>query len=354
VSASDSVVTPPPVTNQVMDGKVKRDHLGRYLIPDPITGEQRAWTRATTWAKTMSDTYMLHLWQLRQLAKGLTLRPDILAQVMIEDDKGELDKLCALAMDAAGIKVGANLGKVVHTLTERMDRGEKLNPVPPILVHSLQSYSDAMKRHTMTMLDDMVEKTIICPELGVSGTFDRIMKALGPVGPWDTDDYFINDVKTAANIGYSWLEISIQLAIYAHGAYIWNWDTESFEDMPVVDLRYALVTHVPIPEVAEDGYTDLYQIDIQAGWEYAKLCELIRESRKNRSLAVRIGEPIDGHRTPPIPVVRPVAPVDWRARIDAATTRADLSAIWQEATARGEWSPELEVYGLNRARDIKG
>src|SRR5690606_2671448 len=43
----------------------KRDRYGRYLIPDPATGKERAWMRATTLADTLDDRYNLELWKLR-------------------------------------------------------------------------------------------------------------------------------------------------------------------------------------------------------------------------------------------------------------------------------------------------
>jgi len=66
----------PPVPARV---EPSRDHYGRYLLPDPATGEERAWTRATTWARTLSDMTGLHKWECRMVARGITLRPDLYA-----------------------------------------------------------------------------------------------------------------------------------------------------------------------------------------------------------------------------------------------------------------------------------
>ena len=48
----------------------KHDRWGRYLLPDPETGAERAWTRATTVARTLADEYGLTKWKLRHGGQG--------------------------------------------------------------------------------------------------------------------------------------------------------------------------------------------------------------------------------------------------------------------------------------------
>ena len=69
------------------------DQWGRYKIPDPITGKDRSWTRATTWAKTVADTHALTKWELRMAAIGLARRPDLLMGVAgVLDPDGDKGK----------------------------------------------------------------------------------------------------------------------------------------------------------------------------------------------------------------------------------------------------------------------
>lgn len=353
-TAAAEFADPPKPVPDVSEEGIKRDRYGRYIIPDPETGKERAWTRATTWAKTISDTYRLHLWQERMVAKGLTMRPDLFARVQTTDERDEIDKICQEAKAAAGSKVGANLGTALHSLTEKRDRGEEIRSMPDLLRSSVDSYSATLKRHHMYPIPEYIERVIIVPELGVAGRLDRIMENTAPVGKWDEPgSLFIGDVKTAANIGYSWLEVSIQLAIYAHAAFIWDFVNQKFEPFPVVDQDEAIVMHMPVPESANAGYTDLYRINIRQGWEYAQLAGEIRKARADKSLAVRLGEPVTAK---PIPVRQDSQrqAIDWRARIDEATCRADLSAIWETAEARGEWNADLEAYGMDKLRDLRG
>jgi len=55
---------------------IRMDRFGRYLLVNPLTGKEEPFTRATTIAKTLDDTYYLEQWQLRQVAYGLGQRPD--------------------------------------------------------------------------------------------------------------------------------------------------------------------------------------------------------------------------------------------------------------------------------------
>lgn len=335
------------------EGGIVRDRWGRYMLPDPNTGEMRAWTRATTFAKTISDTYALHHWQQRMVAKGLAMRPDLLALVGMTEDKKELDRLCDMAKEAAGSKVGANLGTAVHNYTEQLDRGTELRSIaiPAAIVGDVASYGEALKAFGLSPVREMIERVVLNTKLGVAGRLDRILTNLRPVGRWDTPgSLFIGDVKTAANVGYSWLEVAIQLAIYANSDYFWNITTQTYEPIPPLDLEEAIVMHVPV----EQAVTTLYRIDIRTGWEYAELSKVVREARANKKLAVRLGDPITSQRAPEVPAQNVSPELDIRARIDQATCRQDLSDIWSHAQSRGLWTPELEAYGMNKLQDLRG
>jgi hypothetical protein len=332
---------------------IVRDRWGRYVLPDPVTGKERSWTRATTWAKTASDTFKLHQWQERMVAKGLALRPDLAALVATTDDKKELNRICEDAKAAAGSKVGANLGTAVHNYTEQADLGVEMRSIgiPPSIAGDVASYVQSLSAHGLVPIRDMIERVIVNTKLGVAGRLDRILTNTYPIGSFrEPGTMFIGDVKTAANIGYSWLEVATQLAIYANADYMWDLETKTYSPMPPLDLHDAIVMHVPV----QQGYTDLYIIDIETGWRYAELAGEIRKARSDRSLARRLGETITVR--PQLHAVKDDQPteLDIRASIDQATCREDLSRIWQEASNRGLWTKELEAHGMNRLADLRG
>jgi hypothetical protein len=261
-------LTPAPVRVEP-----SRDRYGRYLLPHPATGEQQAWTRATTWARTLSDTTGLHRWECRMVAKGITLRPDLyaLAAAAPADDVTALDTLTEAAREAAAASASANLGTALHRFTERHDRGELVTPPDPWAA-DLAAYSATMDAEGITIDPAHIERITPVPGLGAAGTLDRIAKVPG-------HGLVIADVKTGQDLRYSWGEIAIQLAIYAHGAGLWT--GTGYDPMPEVSQTRALVIHLP----AGQARCDLHWLDIAAGWQAARLAAAVRAWRARRDLA---------------------------------------------------------------------
>lgn len=300
----------------------KRDRWGRYLLPDPESGKEKAWTRATTWASTVADTYGLTQWQLRMVAKGIAMRRDLyaLAAATPVEDRKTFDRLVNDAKEAAAASSGANLGTALHAFTERVDRGEVVDAPDPWQA-DVDAYRAAMVTNKVTVHRQWIERITIVRDLSVAGTFDRIVTVDGV--------NLIADVKTGKDLAYSWGEIAIQLAIYAHADAIWNDRTGTYEPMPDVDRSRAIVMHLPVGQ----GWCQLHEVDITAGWEMARTCATVRDWRKRRDLAAPLGQ---------VTVGDPLAKVRERsntlgARITAAASVADLEALWvANATT---WTP---------------
>jgi predicted GIY-YIG superfamily endonuclease len=252
--------------------RIERDQYGRYLLPDPATGGHRAWTRATTFAKTLSDVTGLHKWECRMVAKGITLRPDLyaLAAAAPAEDVTALDELTQAAKEAASASAAANLGTALHRFTERHDRGELIAPPDPWAA-DLAAYAATIRAKGITIDPAHIERITPVPELDAAGTLDRIVKVPG-------HGLVIADVKTGQDLRYSWGEIAIQLAIYAHGAGLWN--GTGYDPMPPVSLERALVIHLP----AGQARCELHWLDIAAGWEAARLAATVRAWRARRDL----------------------------------------------------------------------
>src|SRR5579885_594723 len=117
-SSETCVVT---AVDDYLDGPARKlepnvNRYGQYLLPDPSTGTETAYQRVTTFAKLMGDTYALDMWNRRMVAKGLTLRPDLYAQVAAAtlDEKALLNTICEQAGEAAGTSEGRNKGSALH------------------------------------------------------------------------------------------------------------------------------------------------------------------------------------------------------------------------------------------------
>lgn len=312
-------------------GEIQRDQYGRYKLPDPVTGKPRVWTRATTWADTIAERFALNQWGGRMAAKGLAMRPDLLALAAATPltDSATLNKLVEQAKEAAGAKEKANLGTAVHGFTEKVDQGGSLDDVPEPWRGDVQAYAEAMNGSGYEVDPQYVERVCVVPELGVAGTFDRLLFE-SRTQIKTPKVYTTGDLKTGANVHYAWGEIAVQLSLYAHATHLWDPVKGEYSPMPEVRQDVAIVMHLPVGS----RKCTLYEIDIEAGWEAAKLCGVVREYRKNKKLAVPFLEHVAGAEF-----------IDWAQRIREASSRDDLSAIWQQATTRGEWTEALEKLG---------
>jgi hypothetical protein len=278
----------PPVSGQP---EPERDQWGRYKILG------KSHTRATTFAKLGSSTYALGEWNERMLAIGLTKRPDLLARVHgldVKRDAKTINKIVDEAQEFAGNKVAANIGTAYHTFTERLDAGVcTLDEIPEQWRGRCKQYMDAMAAHGLTTRREWIERTTavtadqVSAPVPVAGTLDRILRM--PNG-----DLVIGDLKTSSNIEYSWSEIAVQLALYAHGVntfglFDWNrkeWETHDVTAAPgIARLRvrtdYAIVMHLP---ANGDGCT-LYRVDLVKGWKFAQVSGLVQSRQKAKDVA---------------------------------------------------------------------
>lgn len=319
----------------------KRDRWGRYLLPDPETGRERAWTRATTLASAIADTHALTKWQLRMAIKGLAMRQDLLALAAAAsiEDKATLDRVAEDAKQIAGSSAGANAGTALHSFTEAVDRGEDVQ-IPPPWDADITAYKRTLAEHGITTHPQWVERITIVPEFGVAGTLDRIVTL--PDGR-----QVIGDIKTGRDLSYSWPEIAIQLALYAHATHMWS---GSWEPMPKVDHTEAVVFHVP----AGQGRCQLYTVDIAAGWEMAAIAHQVRQWRARKDIAKPLPASPQERRRQAIERLQRQVSTDTtlRRRINTASSVDELVQIWAQADAAGTWTPELTELAAARKRAL--
>lgn len=250
-----------------------RDRYGRYLLPQPA-GKDKGYTRATTVAKTLSDTYGLTRWQVRMTAQGLTQRPDLFARVAsAAGDAKSLDQICEQAKEAAAASSGANVGTALHAFTEAVDAGRPVT-IPAPWNADVAAYTAALQAADVAVDPAYIETVLALHALEVAGTMDRLVTM--PDGR-----SLIADLKTGKDLSYGWGEIAIQLALYAHADEVYDYATGHYRPMPEVDRSEALVMHLP----AGQARCDLYLVDIAAGWEAVEIAMRVRSWRKRRDLA---------------------------------------------------------------------
>lgn len=285
---------------------------GRYKFPHPVTGKQTSGQRASKYAEGVQDKYLLDQWKGRMIVLGLAVRPDLVdkaVSTLRNDDPVEVartkrdyfNKIAEDAKLAAGSKSRAEKGTKLHKYTEELDGGTKtLDQIPEDYRTDAGVYAAALEEAGFRPVKGLIERSVFCDELGVTGTFDRVLECVRDTQVIDLDgrpvqihagEFVIGDVKSGSNIEAPWLEILVQEAIYAHavnenGIAVqdtaggpWRW--VPLEDFGLSDYGkpakvredVGIVMHVPYGS----GECKIYYADLITGWQGAQLCRANRD-----------------------------------------------------------------------------
>lgn len=268
-------------------GEPKRDRWGRYVLPDPETGEERSWTRATTVSGLLDDRYNIEQWGKRMVAVGLSRRTDLaaLAKAYAKDPDGNkrgLNGVVKDAVEAGGGSARSNIGTAIHAATEALDRGEVVD-MPPPYDRDVEVYGATLDKLGINVVPGWIERIVVVPQLGegIAGTLDRLVTvdAVGYSLP------VVADVKTGKSVHFSHLSHAIQQGIYANATHYWNEDEEQLVPMPEVDRRRALIIHLP----AGEARCEVHVLDIEQGWEAAQTAADVRKWRNAKHLSAPLG-----------------------------------------------------------------
>lgn len=313
-----------------VESELPRDRWGRPLITPPSGGEPRAYTRVTTLAGSVEDTYHLGLWQQRMVAKGMANRPDLVLGALAADPqdkngKKTLNEIAKSALEAANAGAAAITGTALHSLTERVDRDEDLGYVPPEYLPDLEAYRRIVSENGLGIV--AIEGFCVEDSLEVGGTYDRVFaNGGGLVAPdGSIPEYVIGDLKTGSSVELGAGKISMQLGVYANSQ---NYDHRRGERTPIVDgdlsKEWGLVIHLP----AGSGSATLVWFDIASGWqEGIRLAVGVRAWRKRRDLTTPVGSVQVGGLSLPT-AANPQGTDTILAQIEAALTVEDLSNIY--------------------------
>lgn len=273
--------------------KIEYDRWGRYAnlpaVPG-VTGVQ-PWTRVSTVAKTLEDTYYLDLWKQRQVIMGLRNNPSLLEGIKgsrfnptSQHGKNILNGIASQAMENAGSYEGASKGTRFHDLTEAYDRADigaielaTLHEEDPDSFEMIGAYDRLLKRHEISMIPDLMERVVACPALNVAGRLDRIVS--------DNGILRIGDVKSQKTLDFGQMSLAIQLAIYANATHMLDLETWTWVPMPeALDKTTGVIIWVP---AEEPGRAEIHDVDLEFGWTLAKAAVRVREWRKTKGLVSR-------------------------------------------------------------------
>ena len=327
---------------QVPDG-VERDRYDRPMILPPGGTEKIAYTRCSTLAGYLENKSGLHKWDMRHVALGVGLDPDIAAkaasiQPLTGDRKKDalsnatLDECIEEARKVSGEHAGRDWGTAVHGFTEP---GMEGNPyVPERMKSDVDSYWEKMNEYRMVNVAS--EVFVVNHELKVAGTFDDLYYSYA-------FGLTLGDKKTGRSKIHSHL---IQLAAYA-GSEVYDWETDTSRPIqslvqdpamaryPVND-RVGFYVHIPKGE----GVTRFVGLNLERGREMAKIAAAVRDYQQQRD-----GLTFDAHEQLAHGARTQMA---W-ILIEDATTVEELTHIAQ--TYRDVWTDRMTARGRARMDD---
>lgn len=316
----------------------KRDRWGRPLVIPPGGGKPVPYGRPSGFGIVLEDRFGLNKWQTRTAVDGAILRPDIAARYGSLTDTREKDQLIEQMQEAAGASSGANKGQALHAYTEALDLGRDIT-VPAPWDADVAAYQRALDEHRIEVLRDAIELDVVCDELELAGTTDRVVR-------W-ANKLVIADLKCGQKIQDPAIGYAVQLAVYARSL-AYDHATGERRDLGI-DQTVGLIIHLP----AGQARCDIHAVDLTQAWELALLAREVKRAQKRKGIVTKIvaaeGTAVlaadDATATPdssPAPGVA-VAPLTQalRAELVDALKRADPPALERIAA---QWPPGVPTF----------
>lgn len=285
----------------VTDDGLRRDRWGRLMALTP-EGDLVGHTRVTTIAKTTDNEAAIAPWKATMAVTGSLMRPGLRArwEALVaahngrpwyagEDAKRACKELAEESADAGGAADRRQQGDALHALTARLDLGATSMPgLTAETEADLTAYVNTLVEAGVTIVAGMVETTVVLDGLAepCGGSFDRLVMLAGRPLP------MIADLKTGAELSYSWPSFAVQLAGYSRATAVYrqgkapDGSLDERLPMPEVDQEVGLVIWLP----AGEARCELHLVDLTTGWAGFELSLDVRAWRRRKAHLGRLAE----------------------------------------------------------------
>lgn len=306
---------------------IKRDRWGRPMVPSPFPdGPLTPHLRPSSIAMKIADRWALERWMQRMTARGMALRPDLvaLASTYDPDDaegKKALDKVVDQAKEAAGSARGANIGTAIHAYIEQINRGQSPSVLPDHQP-AIDAYKRCIDAHGIEPV--LLEEFVVWPEMRTAGSCDIYANYQGRM--------VVMDVKTGQHnpAKFSLVEFGAQFACYGNATH--RWDGTTATPLPEVDTTKAYVLWVP-----SGGETcELIEVDIVKGRRFVEIALEVDAAHKDKTIGRVIDPPTGVPAVKATPTRNPVtegmakAAAEIKKLLDAGVTAEDIRDGWPE------------------------
>lgn len=340
--------------------KPEYNRYGQYQLPHPSTGRPSAFSRATTIASTLDETYNLDMWIQRQLIKsvmeGVRLQMDLqsggrtptpeeqqLHEAMTtlwstDPATQKFNQAADVVNNLQGGRDASEFGTAVHAWLEAIDCGiVRPDQVPEIFREHVEAYRAVLKRHALLPVPEYTERIVCNDNNGpdgqagetITGTLDRLFRIVS------TGDLVLGDVKTSKANSLEWgaLDFAIQLAIYRYANHMLKLDGSGWEPMPQLTSDTAYLMHIPSDDPQRSACVAL---NVGFGHEALKVAVYVRDLRRRAKREGLTG-------VIPVPTPDAVAWAEARHAIQDISHPDDLPKVWEEF--QSVWTEELTELG---------
>lgn len=329
-----------------------RDQWKRPKIKLPDGSKEVGYRRSSSYGAPLEDSTGLEKWKLRQVARGVARRSDLMLAVTraevdldgseqaAKDAKKELDALAEKAMDVVESGAKASIGTSLHHVFEKLDLGQDPGHVPDPWRPDVEAY----RLLTQGFRVLSTERFVVQDDHRVAGTLDRAVEALFPTPVTDkhgnvitvipAGDVLIGDVKTSQTMDFAGCKFGVQC---------WSYATATPYD-PIQKLRipwghtpprmdWAVIFHVG----SGTGQASLHWVNLIEAAEAAEEVRRVYEWRNKRGKSL---------------ITKGTTVEDFTTTCEYATSQFDLQSAYQRALAAGQWNDVLKARFSRRKTEI--
>lgn len=300
------------------------DSLGRYKLPllpsESGTKSGGDWVpfgvqSATNLAGSIVESRQLGIWERRKTQIGLALRPDLaerqaflirkamsngfdFAEARLQGEGStpegnaiavELDLIHAEAKQAAGGNLAAQRGTNRHDVWEaRAQTGQLLGT--PAVNEQIERLEALLEEKRLRRIPGLQERVVRNVALRAAGKFDDVLQTTQDIAWGDeclpAGTLLMADLKTKQRSYYSWLEVRIQLAVYATAEHML--DGMAYSDGPKtrVSQQWGVVLWAP----SNGEPPQLKRCNIVKGFAHAQLARAVCDARSEAKNVAAHGE----------------------------------------------------------------
>jgi hypothetical protein len=299
---------------------VRIDHLGRYKMPllpgesGPKSGGDwvpRGVQSATNLAGAIVESRQLGIWDRERSQIGLALRPDLVERLSFatrkalaegadfnerhtyKDLAAELELIHKEAKQTAGGNAAAQAGTNRHDVWETaVGRDESSLFGTPQINAQIQALNELLERKGLKRVLGLQERTVRNVHLRAAGRFDDVLITTRDI-PFSASEggiirkgtLLMADLKTKKRAFWSWLEVRIQLAVYATAEYMLACDTYVPGPKFHVSQDWGVIMRMP----ADGGAPELSRCNLRVGLAHAELARAVCDARSE-------GKSVAAHR----------------------------------------------------------